>query len=116
MALQTSPPSVSQDSRIGWIGTGVMGASMCGHLLANGYAVAVTTRTKARAETLLANGAQWADTPAAAAAASDVVISMVGFPEEVREVMFGSTGSLSTARRGTVIIDMSTSEPALAVE
>lgn len=104
------------DSRIGWIGTGVMGAAMCRQFVERGYAVTLTTRTRARAEGLLSDGAQWADTAGDVAAASDVVFSMVGFPEDVREVVLGRSGSLSQARPGTVIIDMSTSEPALAVE
>ena len=85
-------PHVASPSstRIGWVGTGVMGASMCGHLLQQGYPVTVTTRTRERAEQLLADGATWADTPAAVAAASDVVFSMVGYPDDVREVLLGA--------------------------
>jgi 3-hydroxyisobutyrate dehydrogenase len=67
-------------TRVGWIGTGVMGASMCGHVLARGFAVTVHTRTRARAEGLLARGAMWADSAVEAARASDVVFLMVGFP------------------------------------
>ena len=108
----TSPSS----TRIGWIGTGVMGASMCGHLLQKGYRVTVTNRTKSRAEGLLADGASWADTPAEVASASDVVFSMVGYPEDVREVLLGPRGALSRTRPGAVVVDMTTSEPSLAVE
>jgi 3-hydroxyisobutyrate dehydrogenase len=103
-------------TRIGWIGTGVMGASMCGHLLAQGYKVTVTTRSRARAEALLAGGATWAETPADVAAASDIVFSMVGFPDDVREVVLGADGALSRAAPGAVLVDMTTSEPSLAVE
>jgi len=103
-------------TRLGWIGTGVMGRSMCGHLLAAGYGVAVYSRTRERGEPLLAAGAEWAESPAAAAADADVVFTMVGFPADVREVVLGGDGTLSTARPGTVLVDMTTSEPSLARE
>ena len=102
--------------RIGWIGTGIMGASMCGHLMAAGHPVSVFTRTRTRAEPLLARGATWADTPRAVAAASDVVFTMVGHPADVREVVLGPEGVLTGAAPGTILVDMSTSEPALARE
>ncbi len=103
-------------TQVGWIGTGVMGGSMCAHLLAVGHKVTVTSRTRARAEDLLRAGASWADTPAAVAENSDVVFSMVGFPHDVRQVVLGPEGALAGAREGTVLIDMTTSEPTLAVE
>jgi 3-hydroxyisobutyrate dehydrogenase len=103
-------------TRIGWIGLGVMGAPMCGHLLAAGYDVTLTTRTRARAEALLARGAVWADTPRQVALASDVVFSMVGFPRDVREVVLGPEGALAGAQDGATLVDMTTSEPGLAVE
>ena len=93
-----------------------MGASMCGHLLRGGYRVTVTTRTRGRAEELLAGGATWADTPAEVAATSDIVFSMVGFPGDVRDVLLGPEGALSRAAAGTVLVDMTTSEPSLAIE
>jgi 3-hydroxyisobutyrate dehydrogenase len=103
-------------TRVGWIGTGVMGASMCGHVVDAGYAVTVHTRTRARAEPLLASGATWADTPAEVAAASDVVFGIVGFPADVRAVYLGASGVLAGASAGAVAVDMTTSEPSLAVE
>jgi 3-hydroxyisobutyrate dehydrogenase len=103
-------------ARLGWIGTGVMGRSMCGHLLAAGYRVAVYSRTRERAEPLIAEGAEWAGSPAAAAADADIVFTMVGFPSDVREVVLGEDGTLSAARPGTVLVDMTTSEPSLARE
>lgn len=103
-------------TRIGWIGTGVMGGSMAGHLLEGGYELTVTTRRRERAEALLAAGASWADTPAETAARSDIVFSIVGVPDDVREVILGSDGALSGAAGGTVLVDMTTSEPPLAVE
>ena len=101
---------------IGWVGTGVMGVSMCGHVLDAGYPVTVTTRTRSRAEALIARGATWADTPAEVAAASDRSFAIVGFPEDVRQVFLGSDGLLEGASAGDVLVDMTTSEPALAIE
>lgn len=101
-------------TRLGWIGTGVMGLSMCGHLLARGFAVTVHSRTKSRATPLLNRGAAWADSPAAVAQSSDVVFTMVGFPSDVSEVVLGAYGTLSRAKPGTVLVDMTTSEPSLA--
>jgi 3-hydroxyisobutyrate dehydrogenase len=112
-----SPASFAPDvTRIGWIGTGVMGTSIAGHLLAGGYPLTVYSRTRQRAEPLLERGAAWADTPASVAAASDVVFTMVGYPADLREVVLGDAGILPAARAGTVIVDMTTSEPSLARE
>jgi 3-hydroxyisobutyrate dehydrogenase len=102
--------------RIGWIGTGVMGSSMCGHVLDAGHQVTVYTRTRERAQPLLDRGAAWAGSPAAVAAASEAVFSIVGYPDDVRAVILGDNGALAAATPGTVIVDMTTSEPALAVE
>ena len=113
MALPEVKPG---QTRIGWIGTGVMGNSMCGHLLAAGYACTVYNRTKQKAANLLERGAQWADSPKAVAEQSDVVFTIVGYPKDVREVYLGEDGILNGARPGTVVVDMTTSEPALAVE
>lgn len=112
MAARVAPGSTP----IGWIGTGVMGAPMCAHLLEAGYAVTVTTRSPGRAAPLLAAGAVWAATPAEVAERSDVVFSMVGYPDDVRRVLLGEGGALSGSRPGTVLVDMTTSEPSLAVE
>jgi 3-hydroxyisobutyrate dehydrogenase len=112
MALQILPGK----TRIGWIGTGVMGKSMCGHLVAAGYSATVFNRTPEKAQTLVEKGAQLADSPRAVAAASDVVFSIVGYPHDVREITLGAQGTLAGARPGTVLVDMTTSEPSLAVE
>ena len=101
---------------IGWVGTGVMGVSMCGHVLDAGYPVTVTTRTRSKAEALVARGATWAGTPAEVAAASDISFAIVGFPEDVRQVFLGPEGLLEGASAGDVLVDMTTSEPALAIE
>lgn len=105
-----------EQARIGWVGLGVMGRPMCGHLLNAGHPTTVTTRTRARADSLLAQGASWAASPAEVAAASDVLFTMVGTPDDVREVVLGHAGALAGARPGTVLVDLTTSQPALAVE
>jgi 3-hydroxyisobutyrate dehydrogenase len=104
------------ETRVGWIGTGVMGASMLAHLIDAGHPATLHTRTRARAEPLLAKGARWAGSPAAVARDSDVVFSIVGYPADVREVILGLEGALAGAARGSVLVDMTTSEPSLAVE
>jgi 3-hydroxyisobutyrate dehydrogenase len=104
------------ETRLGWIGTGVMGSSMCGHLIDKGFSATVHTRTKSRAETLLSKGAKWADSPRAVAEQSEVIFSIVGFPRDVREVMLGADGALEGCKPGNILVDMTTSEPSLAVE
>jgi 3-hydroxyisobutyrate dehydrogenase len=103
-------------TRVGWIGTGVMGSSMCGHLLAAGFTATVYNRSKSKAQGLLDKGAKWADSPRAVAEASDVVFSIVGFPSDVRSVILGPEGALAGSKPGTILVDMTTSEPSLAVE
>jgi len=99
---------------IAFIGTGVMGRSMAGHLQQAGHALHVHNRTRAKAQALLDAGAQWHDSAGAAAAAADFVITIVGFPQDVEETYFGAGGVLERARPGAVLIDMTTSSPALA--
>jgi 3-hydroxyisobutyrate dehydrogenase len=103
-------------TRIGWIGTGVMGSSMCGHLLTAGYRVTVHSRTRSKAQPLLDRGAQWAESPGAVTAESNVLFTMVGFPQDVRTVYFGETGVLAGARAGMILIDMTTTQPSLSRE
>ena len=103
-------------TRIGWIGTGVMGASMCGHLVAKGFQVTLFTRSRDKAGSLLEKGASWADSPRAVAEKSDVIFSIVGFPSDVRAVMLGEEGALAGSTEGNILVDMTTSEPSLAVE
>jgi len=88
---------------------------MCGHLLSAGHTVTVFSRTRAKAEDLLARGATWAPTPRAVAEASDIVFTMVGFPEDVRDVYFGQGGILSGVRKGALLVDMTTTAPTLAI-
>ena len=102
--------------RLAWIGTGVMGLSMCGHLLARGAQVVVFNRTKAKAQPLVDRGARWVDSPREAAAQADVVFTMVGFPSDVRQVYFGEDGVLAGTDADAVLVDMTTTEPSLAIE
>ena len=113
MSVPTVAPGTT---RIGWIGTGVMGTSMAGHLLDAGYTLTVYNRSKSKCESLLSRGASFAENPQAVAQASDVVFAIVGFPADVREVFLGDTGALAGSQPGTVLVDMTTSEPSLAVE
>ena len=103
-------------TRIGWIGTGVMGASMCGHLLKAGFAATVFNRTRSKAEPLLAAGAAWAESPKAVAEAADVIFMIVGYPADVRQTILGPGGVLGGCKPGKIIVDMTTSEPSLAIE
>jgi 3-hydroxyisobutyrate dehydrogenase len=103
-------------TRIGWIGTGVMGSSMCGHLIDAGYAATVYNRSRDKLAPLLAKGAKAAGSPRAVAEASDVVFTIVGYPSDVRQVTLGPDGTLAGARPGLILVDMTTSEPALAEE
>ncbi len=107
---------MSKNISIGWIGTGVMGASMVKHLYDAGYQCTVYNRTKEKAEALLKEGLKWADTPADVAAVSDIIFTIVGFPKDVHEVYFGENGILSSAKPGTILVDMTTTEPSLSKE
>ncbi len=102
--------------KIGWIGTGVMGASMVSHLLDAGHDVTVHNRTAARAEPLVERGAVWADSPAAVTVDADVIGMMVGFPADVREIALGPDGVLAHMAPGSTLVDFTTSDPALAIE
>ena len=99
---------------IGFIGTGVMGRSMAGHLASAGYTLGVFNRTKAKAQSLLDAGAQWHDSAASVARAADVVITMLGFPTDVEQTYLGEHGVIAHAREGALLIDMTTSSPVLA--
>lgn len=99
---------------VGFIGTGVMGKSMATHILNGGHQLLVYNRTKEKTGELLDKGARWCDTVAELAAKADVVITMVGFPYDVEEVYLGTAGIINHARRGTYVIDMTTSTPLLA--
>jgi 3-hydroxyisobutyrate dehydrogenase len=93
-----------------------MGSSMVAHLMTAGFAATVYNRRKEKAEPILAKGAKWAPSPKTVAEASDVVFAIVGFPADVRQVMLGTDGALVGSKAGNVLVDMTTSEPSLAVE
>jgi 3-hydroxyisobutyrate dehydrogenase len=99
---------------VGWIGTGVMGRSMCLHLLEAGYSSRVYNRTRAKAKDLEAAGARWCGDPREVAESSDCVFTIVGYPEDVEEVVLGERGVLAGARPGSILVEMTTSEPTLA--
>ncbi|PIN04844.1 putative dehydrogenase [Handroanthus impetiginosus] len=116
-AAAAAEPISPSNTKLGWIGTGVMGRSMCSHLLKAGYTLTIYTRTKSKADSLLSTGAHWADSPKSLASQSDVVFSIVGYPSDVRHVILDpSSGALTGLRPGGVVIDMTTSDPSLAVE
>lgn len=101
---------------IGFIGTGVMGEAIAGHLLNAGNDLVVYNRTKAKTDNLVAKGAAWANTPKEVTEKSDIIFTMVGYPSDVRETYFGETGVFQTDVKGKIFVDMTTSEPALAIE
>jgi len=107
---------LSEKTKIGWVGTGVMGRWMCQHVMDLGYQMTVYNRTKAKADPLVDAGAAWADSPQAVAENSDVIFTIVGFPADVREVYFGENGILAGAKAGNIVVDMTTTEPSLALE
>ncbi len=113
MAIANATPGTT---RIGWIGTGVMGRWMCQHAMAKGYAATVYNRSREKVQPLLDLGATYADSPKQVAANSDVIFAIVGFPKDVREVFLGSDGALAGAKAGAILVDMTTSEPSLAKE
>ena len=109
--------NMQKDKRlIGWIGTGVMGAAMMTRLQQAGHTGIIYNRTKEKAQALLEAGATWADCPAAVAEQADITFTIVGFPEDVREVYFGEQGVLSSVRAGSILVDMTTTEPSIAEE
>ena len=105
-----------KNKKIGWIGTGIMGNLMAKHLVNAGYNLNVHNRTKEKAEELVALGATWFDTPADIAANSDVIITMIGFPKDVEECYFGKQGIFKKIKSGSLLIDMTTTRPSLAVK
>lgn len=101
---------------VGLVGTGVMGKSMAGHFIQAGYEVHIYNRTKSKAQDLLDQGAHWQDSPGLLAQQCDVIITMVGFPNDVEEIYLGENGILSNSKPGSYVIDMTTSSPMLAKE
>ncbi len=107
--------NISKNTKIGWIGTGVMGAAMCERLMDAGYtSMTVFNRTASKAQALINKGATWANSPAEVAEQSEVIFTIIGFPKDVEEVYFGEQGILGAAKAGNVLIDMTTTQPSLA--
>ena len=110
-------PAVSPDSiHVGWIGTGVMGKSMCKHIQDADYNISVYNRTRSKAEELLVKGATWAQSPREVSEESDVTFTIVGYPKDVYDIYFGENGILAGAKRNSIVVDMTTSQPSLARE
>ena len=105
---------MSNSVNIGWVGTGVMGNSMCGHLIKNGYKAFIYNRTQSKTQSLASLGAQVCSSPLEVAKNSDIIFTIVGYPADVEEVYFGSNGILAGARSASIVTDMTTSTPALA--
>lgn len=105
-----------ENTVIGFIGTGVMGKRMAGHLLNAGYPLITYTRTKEKALVLLESGAEWAETPKELAERANVIFTMVGYPSDVEEVYLGEDGLISNGNQGSYFIDMTTSAPSLAIK
>lgn len=102
--------------RIGWIGTGVMGSSMAGHLIDAGYSVSVFNRTASKTKALVDKGAKLCASPKEVGENSDIVFSIVSYPKDVESVLAGEDGALSGMAKGGIICDMTTSSPSLAVK
>jgi len=105
-----------QLTTIGWIGTGVMGRSMCSNLMDAGYPAFIYSRTRSKAESLIRKGATWCSSPAETAAQCDILFSIVGYPEDVETVYLGPEGVLTGTPRCEIVVDMTTSKPSLATE
>ena len=105
---------MEKNPTVGWLGTGVMGASMAGHLLEAGYLLSLHTRTRSKAAPLIDKGAKWATSPAEVAEQSDFVFTMLGYPHDVEEVYCQEKGVLTGCRPNSILIDMTTSSPTLA--
>jgi len=118
MTADVNPEEAADEQRprVCWIGTGVMGAPMAAHLIDAGYRLDVFNRTRERAQALTDGGARWHDSPGDAAAGADVVCLMLGYPSDVREVALGGDGVLERMQPGSLLIDLTTSEPSLALE
>ncbi|KAL5052675.1 hypothetical protein RYX36_033357 [Vicia faba] len=115
--MAAAVPITPSNTRLGWIGTGVMGQSMCAHLIRAGYTLTVFNRTPSKAQPLLDIGANLAASPHDVASQSDVVFTIVGYPSDVRSVLLdANSGALAGLKPGGILIDMTTSDPSLAVE
>ena len=104
------------NQKIGFIGLGIMGAQMAAHICRAGHSLYVYTRSKQKADDLITMGARWCNSPKEIAQTCEIIFTIVGFPNDVREVYFGENGLIANAKSNTILCDMTTSEPSLAVE
>ena len=100
--------------KIGFIGTGIMGSAMAGHLMDAGFDVSVYNRTKSKAKSLIERGAHWCETAGKCAEGQDVVITIVGYPKDVEQIYLSADGIINSAKSGAYLIDMTTSSPVVA--
>ena len=114
LAARKEAGTLSAIKRIGFIGTGIMGSAMAGHLMDAGFEVSVYNRTKSKAQPLIDRGAHWCSTAGECARDQDAVITIVGYPKDVEQIYLGAGGILDSARSGAYVIDMTTSSPILA--
>ena len=105
---------MSEIKKIGFVGTGIMGAAMAGHLMDAGFEVSVYNRTKSKAQGLIERGAHWCETAGKCAEGQDVVITIVGYPKDVEQVYLSEGGIVDSAKSGAYLIDMTTSSPVVA--
>lgn len=110
--LKVSPKKTT----IGWIGTGVMGTPMCLHLIKKGYKAVIYNRTKRKAKQLIDQGAEWVKSPKAVSEKADVIFTILAFSKDVRQVYFEKDGIFEGLDKGSLIVDMTTTEPSLSEE
>lgn len=100
---------------IGFIGLGVMGNSIAGHLMKAGYNLHIYNRTQSKATNLIDKGAQWHSSPAEVAFSASIIFTMVGFPIDVESTYLGEEGIFSRIHPESLLVDMTTSSPQLAI-
>ena len=105
---------MSEIKKIGFIGTGIMGAAMAGHLMNAGFEVSVYNRTKSKAQNLIERGATWCETAGKCAEDQDLIITIVGYPKDVEQIYLSEGGIIDSAKSGAFLVDMTTSSPVVA--
>ena len=107
---------IEKNTSIGFIGIGIMGASVVSHLLNSGYSVTIFNRTKEKAKSLLEKGAIWAENPKEIALSCQIIFTMLGYPTDVKAIYLEQNGLVANAKPNTILIDMTSSSPSLAKE
>ena len=100
--------------KLGFIGLGIMGSRMAENLQKHGYELVVHNRTRSRADRLIANGAQWAETPAEVGHHAEILFTMLSAPPVVEQLALGDDGFLDTMKPGSTWVDTSTVNPAFS--